>query len=99
MISHEVPVTIKGRTITPSVDGLGPLEVTTIANQVEKRIDEIEARTGIPDSGKLALLAAFGFATELYNLKQKHKDTKEADTRKIDELIALLEGAQDKKLF
>lgn len=91
-----LPIKIKGRILTPSVDGLGPLEMTTIANQVEKKIEEIETKTQIADTSKLALLAAFAFATELYNLKQKSEVTKEADSRKIDELVEKLESSLNK---
>lgn len=99
MTGNETQVKIKGRFLTPSVDGLGPLEVTTIANQVEKKIEEIEKKTQIPDTSKLALMAAFEFATELYNLKQKSETTQEADSRKIEELVEKLESSLDKQLF
>ena len=99
MTGNETQVTIKGRSLTLSVDGLGPLEITTIANQVVKKIEEIEEKTQIPDTSKLALLAAFEFATDLYNLKQKSETSLEADSRKLDELVEKLESSQDKQLF
>ena len=99
MTGKETKVTIKGRVLALSVDGLGPLEIATIAGQVEKKIDEIEEATKIPDNSKLALLAAFGFAAELYNLKQRSESSNEADSRKIEELTGKLEGALDKELF
>ena len=99
MTGNETQVTIKGRSLTLSVDGLGPLEIMTIANQVVKKIEEIEEKTQIPDTSKLALLAAFEFATDLYNLKQKSETSLEADSRKLDELVEKLESSQDKQLF
>ena len=99
MTGNETQVTIKGRSLTLSVDGLGPLEITTIANQVVKKIEEIEEKTQIPDTSKLALLAAFDFATDLYNLKQKSETSREADLRKIEELVEKLESSLDKQLF
>lgn len=99
MTGKETQVNIKGRVLTLSVDGLGPLEIAAIAGQVEKKINDIEEATQIPDNSKLALMAAFGFATELYNLKQRSEDSSEADSRKIEELVGKLESALDKKLF
>lgn len=99
MTGKETQVKIKGRALTLSVDGLGPLEISAIAGQVEKKIDNIEEKTQIPDNSKLALMAAFEFATELYNLKQKSETANEADSRKIDELAGKLECALDKELF
>jgi len=99
MTGKETQVKIKGRVLTLSVDGLGPLEISAIAGQVEKKINEIEEATQIPDNSKLALMAAFGFATELYNLKQRSEDSSEADSRKIEELVGKLENALDKELF
>ena len=99
MTGNETQVKIKGRMLSLSVDGLGPLEISTIAGQVEKKIDAIEEKTQIPDNSKLALLAAFEFATELYNLKQKSANTTEADSRKIEDLVTKLESAMEKELF
>ena len=99
MTGKDTQVKIKGRVLTFSVDGLGPLEIASIAGQVEKKIDDIEAATKIPDNSKLALMAAFGFAAELYNLRQKSETSTEADSRKIEELAGKLESALDKKLF
>lgn len=99
MTGNEIQVKIKGRNLTLSVDGLGPLEISTIADQVGKKIDEIEEKTKIPDNSKLALMAAFAFATELYNLKQRSETSKEADSREIEELVEKLENSLDKQLF
>lgn len=99
MTGKETQVKIKGRVLTLSVDGLGPLEIATIAGQVEEKINGIEEATQTPDTSKLALLAAFEFATDLYNLRQKSASSTEADSRKIEELAEKLESALDKELF
>jgi cell division protein ZapA (FtsZ GTPase activity inhibitor) len=99
MTGNETQVKIKGRVLSLSVDGLGPLEISAIAGQVEKKIDEIEEKTQVPDTSKLAFMAAFEFATELYNLKRKSENANEADSRKIEELVDKLESALDKELF
>ncbi|MCX5786858.1 MAG: cell division protein ZapA [Elusimicrobia bacterium] len=99
MTNTETPITIRGRAITVSVEGLSPLEISSIAGKVEERIKRIEAKTKIADTSKLAILAAFEFATELENLKQKSEVSSEAEEKKIDELAAMLEKTMEKGLF
>lgn len=98
MIS-EVQLTIKKRPISMAVDGLTPLELTTIARHVENKIDDIEKKSNIADSYKLALMAAMELAIELHSLKHRLENNKEADSNKIEEMVTALEDALDKKLF
>lgn len=99
MTGNETQVKIRGRALAIAVDGLGELEITAIADQVEKKTDELEKKTQIADTSKLFLLAAFNFAAELYNLKHRSETNREADTRKIDELVDKLENSLNKQLF
>ena len=99
MPNNESVVTIRKRQYSMSVDGLTEMEIAGIADQVEKKMDEIEEQTNTADTSKLAVMAALDFATELYILKQKSENTTEADSRKIDELIGKLESSMDKELF
>jgi len=99
MSNNEAVITIRKRHYSMSVDGLTEMEIGGIADQVEKKMDEIEKKTNIPDTSKLAVMAAMEFATELYNLKQNSDNTREADSRKIDELVGRLEKTLDKELF
>lgn len=98
-MQSEVRVRIKKREIAMAVDGLTELEVQNIAGQVEKKMDDIEKKSGQPDTSKLAILAAMEFAIALHNVKHKLENDKTADARMIDEMTAALEGALDKKLF
>ena len=94
MSDNNFEAKVKNRIIKfPSVDGLTPIEMSTIVGQVEKKIDEIEQKLNIVDSSKLAILAAYAFAVELYNLKQRSETNFEADTKKVDELIEKLTKA------
>ena len=87
------------RIINVSVDGLSPLEISTIAGQVEEKIKLMGEKTKIADTSKLAIYAAFEFNTELYNLKQRSEVSSEAGEKKIDELVARLEKTLEKRLF
>lgn len=75
----------------PAVDGLSPIEQSTIVGQVEEKIHKIEEKLNIVDSSKLAILAAYDFAVELYNLKQRSETNREADSKKVDEMVERLE--------
>ncbi len=99
MPNNEAVIMIRKRPYSIAVDGLTELEIGNIADQVEKKMAKIEEDTSTADTSKLAVMAALDFATELYILKQKSENTTEADSRKIDELIAKLENSMDKELF
>ncbi|OGS47044.1 MAG: hypothetical protein A3J79_06800 [Elusimicrobia bacterium RIFOXYB2_FULL_62_6] len=90
---------IAGRNITMSVDGLSDIEIQSIANLVEKRMGDLEKKTGQPDTGKLITMVAMELAIELYNLQRKCESDKAADARMVDEMTTALESALDKKLF
>ena len=99
MQNNEFVVKIRGRVIAMSVDGMTELEITAIAEQVEKKMAAIEELTNTVDTSKLAVMAAMEFAIELHNLKQKSETTTEADSRKIEDLVTKLESAMEKELF
>ena len=94
MGTNDFEAKIRNRVIKfPAVDGLSPIEQSTIVGQVEEKIDKIEEKLNIVDSSKLAILAAYDFAVELYNLKQRSETNREADSKKVDEMVERLERA------
>lgn len=89
----EFEAKVRNRVIKfPEVDGLSPLEMSTLVGQVAEKMDEIEKELGIVDSSKIAILAAFDFAVKLYNLRQKSETNLEADSKKLDDLMSRLEN-------
>lgn len=91
MQNNDFEAKVRGRLIKfPSVDGLAPIEMSTIVGQVEEKINKIEQKLNIVDSSKLAILAAYDFAVELYNLKQRSETNREADSKKVEELVEKL---------
>jgi len=92
MGTNDFEAKIRNRVIKfPAVDGLSPIEQSTIVGQVEEKIDKIEEKLNIVDSSKLAILAAYDFAVELYNLKQRSETNREADSKKVEEMVERLE--------
>lgn len=102
MPSNDFEAKVRGRLIKfPAVDGMSPLEMSTVVGQVEDKISKIEKELNIVDSSKLAILAAYDFAVELYHLKQRSETDREADSRKVEELVEklarTLESAEGRK--
>jgi cell division protein ZapA (FtsZ GTPase activity inhibitor) len=93
MINDKVDVVIRGRSFTVEMEGLAPLSVNALANQVQEKIQDIEKRTKIPDTGKLAILAALEFAAELEKLRARLKDVSVVEDTKIDGMILALENS------
>ncbi|OGR38835.1 MAG: hypothetical protein A2X29_11410 [Elusimicrobia bacterium GWA2_64_40] len=92
MGTNDFEARIRNRVIKfPAVDGLSPIEQSTIVGQVEEKINKIEEKLNIVDSSKLAILAAYDFAVELYNLKQRSETNREADSKKVEEMVERLE--------
>ncbi len=99
MQNNEFEAKIKNRLIKfPSVDGMSQLEMSMIVGQVEEKINKIEEKLNIVDSSKLAILAAYDFAVELYHLKQRSETNREADSKKVEELVEKLAKTLEKEI-
>lgn len=87
-----VEIKLRGRFIRfPAVDGLSELEMNAIIGQVEEKMNRIAAEMHIADTGKLATLAAYDFAVELFILKSRIDTNQKADSGKLEDMIASLE--------
>ncbi|MCK5357648.1 MAG: cell division protein ZapA [Elusimicrobiales bacterium] len=96
---HEIIVKIRGRQFNIAIEGLTPIEISTLANQVEEKMKHLEEKTNTIDTSKLAVLAAIDYASELYNLRQKTDVNTQANERKIDKMVGKLQKTLDKELF
>ncbi|HNW43525.1 MAG TPA: cell division protein ZapA [Elusimicrobiales bacterium] len=92
MSNNDFEERVRNRTIQfPGVDGVTILELQGIVRQVVEKMDKIEERLDIADSSKIAILAAYEFAVELYNLRQQTETNRAADSKKVEDLISKLE--------
>jgi len=95
---NRVDARLRGRLVAfPAVDGLSPLQISAIIGQVEEKIKRVEEKTDTGDTAKLATLAAFEFAVELHNLRQKYETNMEADSKKVEDMISKLEKSIEKQ--
>lgn len=92
MSNNDFEAKVRGRPMKfPAVDGLSELEMGTIVNQITDEMKKIEEELHTIDTSKVAIIAAYSFAARLYNLKQKAETNREADSRKVEEMVSLLE--------
>ncbi len=92
MNNNDFEAKVRGRPMKfPAVDGLSELEMGTIVIQITDEMKKIEENLGIVDTSKVAIIAAYSFAARLYNLKQKSDINREADTKKVDDMVEKLE--------
>lgn len=86
-----VTVTIKKMKLTDVyVEGLTPLDMTVIANEIEQKMNEIALRRNTVDSLKLALYACLYYAGNL-QLKNNRKEKRtQEDEKQLDSAIEKL---------
>ncbi len=84
-----VQVEIKGIPLDVETEGLGMVELTDLAGQVEtymRQLDEI-------DTLKQALLAAIHFAAQNYAQTQNEGGRRQEENSRVNDLILKLKGA------
>jgi hypothetical protein len=68
-MDNKVEVQVAGRRLEVEIEGLSPLEITSIVNKVNEMLEETRRRyPKIADTSKLAIYALIAMATELYRL-------------------------------
>ena len=98
MNSGEFDEKVNNRLIKfPAVDGLTDLEQRSLVAQVGARMKKVQERMDIVDTSKVAIVAAYELAAELYIMHQKAEDTSDAVSRSMDQMISRLESALSRK--
>jgi cell division protein ZapA (FtsZ GTPase activity inhibitor) len=94
---HETIIKVRGREYKISIDGLTPIEIGSLASDVEEKMKYMEEKTHTVDTSKLAVLVAIDYASELYNLHQKIDANTQANAKKVDTMISSLHQSLDKE--
>ena len=68
-----------------------PLYISSLAEYVDRKINEIADTSHIVDTNKVGILAALDIADELFKLKDSKKYSNEKTEGEIQELIELLD--------
>ncbi len=93
MINRPEPVNVVIRKMelrNVVLEGIPPLDVLSLATEVEKKMQEICEQRNMYDSLKLALLAALYFAGMAYSRTDKSDKKDRADEKQIDNAIEKL---------
>lgn len=90
MLNEKVDVVIAGRKFTIEMEGLSQLEISSIAQLVNDRMERIKEEQKVVDSSKLAIMTALEIAAELQKLKSKMEDFDAVEQKKVDKMLVSL---------
>lgn len=93
-LNEKVDVEIAKRRFTIEMEGLTPMEISALAQQVEEKIREsADENPKIADSGKLAIIAALKFAAALAKAEASQDTMNRVTEHKVEELSIALQSA------
>ncbi|MFI5362997.1 MAG: cell division protein ZapA [Elusimicrobiota bacterium] len=76
-MNEKVEVQVGTRRLTVEIEGLMPMEISALAQQVTERMTELQQQNPkVADSGKIALLVALSFAADLGKEVRAHETTR-----------------------
>ena len=90
--SETITVEIYNVQHTLQLEGRTPLEVSCLADHVNKKIDEIVETSKIADTSKVGILAALNIAEELFKLRDNKEDINKKSEGEVQELIKLIDS-------
>lgn len=70
MADRMAQVKIKGRLINIPDEGLNPVDLNLVVEQVLKKMTDLEEETEVIDTSKVAIMTAIHFAAELFRAKK-----------------------------
>lgn len=92
-----VQVEIKKIPLEVEIPELGYVEISNLATQVEAEMTRLQEEEGVIDTLRQALTAALLFAAKAYVKELTDGGKLKEDTIRMDNLIAQLQNALDKK--
>ena len=92
-LNEKVDILVYKRKLTVEMEGLTPMEISSLASLVEERMVQIsESNNTLADSGKLAILAALEFAAEKQKSAASFDTQMRALEHKVEELSVVLQS-------
>lgn len=92
-MNQKVDVVINKRRLTVEIEGLTAMEVVSLAGELSNKMEEIEEKSKIYDSSKLAILTALEYAAEVSRLKASHDDLSRVVEHKLAAMTLSLQKA------
>ena len=93
MAREKVDVEVARRKFTVERDDLDQLQIVAVAKDLEHRMSELQARTGVVDTGRLAVMAALEIACDMSKLQGRLDDGDMTQERRIESMIISLQKA------
>ena len=91
MARERVDVEVARRKFTVERADLDALQIVAVAKELERRMLEIQERTKVVDTGRLAVMAALEVACDMTRLKGRLDEGDKTHERRIEEMIIVLE--------
>lgn len=93
-MNEKIDVEIYRRKLTVGIEGLTPIEISALAQNVQARMEQIfKENPNIADSSKIAILAALSFAVENFKSDQAASASERALENKVEHMSLALRGA------
>ncbi|WP_424245190.1 cell division protein ZapA (FtsZ GTPase activity inhibitor) [Elusimicrobium posterum] len=93
MAKKGIEVSVRRIPLEVAIDGVEPMEVSSLASMVEKRMQDIADKTGTIDTLKLAIMTAMEFAAEVYIKGVDSGAKRQDELHRVNELILKLQAS------
>ncbi|MCX5796487.1 MAG: cell division protein ZapA [Elusimicrobia bacterium] len=91
-MNEKIPVIIAGLHLEVEVEGLLQMEVSSIANLVNDKLEEVKALyPNVVDTRRLAVYTALYVAIDLYKLQQAESTNRKATENTLDHIDKTLQ--------
>jgi cell division protein ZapA (FtsZ GTPase activity inhibitor) len=91
-MNEKVDIEIAHRRLTIEVEGLMPMEISSIARKVNEKYEEVQSLyPKVVDSSKLAMYTALYLAIDLYQLEQHESTNRMALENTLDNIGKVLQ--------
>ena len=93
-MNEKVDIQIGRRRFSVEMEGLTPMEISALAAEVNKKMDEIAGQNDkVIDTALLAILTALHFADDMLKLEDKQRTQEMALERKVESMTLGLKTA------
>ncbi|MDE2291244.1 MAG: cell division protein ZapA [Elusimicrobia bacterium] len=93
MARVKVDVEVGRRKFTVERDDIDELQVVAVAKDLERRMAELQSRTGIVDTSRLAIMTALDVACDMTKVQGRLDEGDVVHERRLEGMIMALEKA------
>ena len=93
MAREKVDVEVARRKFTVERDDLDAFQILAVSKELERRLADLQTRTGVVDTGRLAVMLALDVACDMKRLQGRLDDGDLTQEKRLEGMIILLEKA------